>query len=364
MPPAAPANAQLAVIATDLLTWYRANRRDLPWRRERDPYRIWISEIMLQQTQVTTAIPYYHRFIDRFPTLADLARADADDVLRAWQGLGYYSRARNLHTAVREVQEKYGGEVPRQTGQLRSLKGVGEYTAGAIASIAYNRSEPAVDGNVLRVISRLFSLADDIGLPSARRRITEIVRQMIPDGEASDFTQALMELGALICSPTSASCESCPVRGHCQASAEGSVAMLPVNQKRAKVTTETMMVVVWMHEGRLAVEKRPDQGLLARQWQMPMIQMEQADLAEAIQMFIERYSQGAEAYHRELGAYPYQFSHRRWEQCVVALSATPRETTPFSWYTLSEIEQMHLITAHRRILEKCRLAPLEQSDPN
>ena len=199
----------------DLISWFEEEKRDLPWRQDQDPYKVWVSEIMLQQTRVDTVIPYFNRFIDQFPNIEALSMAEEEKVLKAWEGLGYYSRARNLHSAVKEVQEKYGGKVPDEPKKISSLKGVGPYTAGAILSIAYGVPEPAVDGNVMRVLSRILWIEDDIAKPATRKIFEEAVRKMISQENPSYFNQALMELGAMVCTPTSPSCLLCPVREHC-----------------------------------------------------------------------------------------------------------------------------------------------------
>ncbi len=198
-----------------LLEWYMENKRDLPWRRHRDPYYIWVSEIMLQQTRVDTVIPYFKRFIERFPTVEALADAPEQDVLKCWEGLGYYSRARNLQAAAKQVKELHGGQVPDDRAAVFALKGVGPYTAGAILSIAFNKPEPAVDGNVMRVLSRYFLIEEDIMKGSTRALMEGLVTELIPEGRASDFNQALMELGALVCTPKSPHCLTCPVMEHC-----------------------------------------------------------------------------------------------------------------------------------------------------
>lgn len=215
----------------DLLAWYDLQKRDLPWRINRDPYRVWISEIMLQQTRVDTVKPYYRNFMEKFPTIQALAEAPEEDVLKAWEGLGYYSRARNLQTAAREVKANYGGVVPDTPKEIAKLKGVGSYTAGAILSIAYEKPEPAVDGNVMRVFSRLLYMEDDIAKPATRVKFEHLVRQTIPHDRAGDFNQALMELGALICLPRTPHCLTCPVFDYCLARKEGVQKELPVKGK-------------------------------------------------------------------------------------------------------------------------------------
>ncbi|WP_374713642.1 A/G-specific adenine glycosylase [Symbiobacterium terraclitae] len=258
-----------AEIAGRLLEWYGRHGRDLPWRRTRDPYHIWVSEVMLQQTRVETVIPYYERWMAQFPTLEALAGAPEEQVLKAWEGLGYYSRARNLHQAAREVVSRYGGSVPDDPEAVSRLKGVGPYTAGAILSIAFNRPVPAVDGNVLRVIARLYAIADDIALPATRKVITELVRAMMPAGRSADFNQALMDLGATICTPRSPRCLLCPVREACEGFRAGRVGGLPVKGKaRAPRPVERVAAVV-EQDGRLLLTRRPPDGLLAGLWELP-----------------------------------------------------------------------------------------------
>ncbi|WP_127588143.1 A/G-specific adenine glycosylase, partial [Paenibacillus koleovorans] len=258
-----------------LLAWYRKHRRDLPWRRSRNPYYIWISEVMLQQTRVDTVIPYYHRFVDKFPTVEALSTAPEEEVLKLWEGLGYYSRARNLQAAVREVHERFGGVVPDTPEEISSLKGVGPYTAGAILSIAYNKPEPAVDGNVMRVLSRFFLLSDDIAKPSTRVGIEKLARSLIPEGAAGDFNQAIMELGATVCTPKSPSCLTCPVMEPCAARLEGLVEALPVKTKAKPPRPETRLVAFVEGPdaggGRFLIRQRPQDGLLARMWELPHV---------------------------------------------------------------------------------------------
>jgi len=264
-----------AFFARELLDWYAANKRDLPWRRDRDPYRIWVSEVMLQQTRVDTVIPYYERFMAKFPTIRDLAEAPEEEVLKCWEGLGYYSRARNLQAGARQVVERHGGVVPDDKAAISSLKGVGPYTAGAILSIAFDKPEPAVDGNVMRVLSRYFLLGDDVAKPSARARIERLAASIIPEGRAGDFNQAVMELGALVCTPKSPGCLLCPVLAGCAGRAAGRERELPVKSKQKPPRPEARMAVLvegrGRHAGKVLVRRRPDSGLLARMWELPHV---------------------------------------------------------------------------------------------
>ena len=256
----------------ELLYWFERNMRDLPWRKDRDRYKIWVSEVMLQQTKVDTVIPYFERFIRKYPTLQSLAELPLDDVLKEWEGLGYYSRARNLHSAVQEVQTRYAGKVPDTLEEISTLKGVGSYTAGAILSIAYGKREPAVDGNVLRVFSRIFNLQEDILKASTKRLVEKIVKELIPEGSASYFNQAVMELGALICTPKSPECGVCPVRPMCMANQLGIQQTLPIRQRKKKPRLAHMVAGVVAHEGYILIRQRPDHGLLARLFEFPNLE--------------------------------------------------------------------------------------------
>lgn len=259
----------------ELLDWYEINKRDLPWRRHRDPYYIWVSEIMLQQTRVDTVIPYFHRFIERFPTIQSLADAPEDDVLKCWEGLGYYSRARNLQAAARQVTEQYDGVMPSGKDEVSGLKGIGPYTSGAIRSIAFNIPAAAVDGNVMRVLSRYFLIEEDIMKVKTRTKMEDLVLTLVPDGRASDFTQALMELGALICTPKSPKCLVCPVMEHCSARLEGKEESLPIKTKAKPPRPEYRLTAIvegtGVHEGKILIRKRPAAGLLAGMWELPHV---------------------------------------------------------------------------------------------
>lgn len=266
--------------STELIAWYERSKRDLPWRRERDPYYIWVSEIMLQQTRVDTVIPYFQKFIERFPTLSDLADAPEEDVLKCWEGLGYYSRARNLQAAARQVMERHGGKVPANKADVSALKGVGPYTTGAILSIAFNLPEAAVDGNVMRVLSRYFMIEEDIMKAKTRALIEVLAAELIPEGRASDFNQALMDFGATVCTPKSPNCLICPVMAQCTARIEGAEERLPVKSKAKPPRPEGRLVALiegsGVNSGRILIRQRPESGLLARMWELPHIPAEVA----------------------------------------------------------------------------------------
>ena len=251
-------------VATLLLAHFDRNRRHMPWRQTSDPYAIWVSEVMLQQTRVGAVIPYYERWLAQFPDITTLADADTEQVLRAWEGLGYYSRARNLHAAARIVRERHGGRVPADAASLRTLPGIGAYTAGAVASIAYAQREPAVDGNARRVFSRLLDLPQPT-IPQTER----IARDYVPADRPGDFNQAVMELGALICTPANPRCIDCPVRPHCLAYARGTVDERPGKSQRRAVPTFDLACVVLLIGDSVVLRQRPDSGLLAGFWEFP-----------------------------------------------------------------------------------------------
>jgi len=252
-----------------LLAWYDANARDLPWRHTRDPYAIWISEAMLQQTRVETVIPYYARFLDLFPDVDTLARADLENVYAAWTGLGYYSRARNLHHAAQSVVDDWGGALPRDAAALRELKGIGRYTAGALASIAFDREEPVVDGNVIRVLARFLGIRDDVGESRVVERFWTLAGVLVVGPRPGDLNQALMELGATVCTPRSPDCPGCPLRAACSARASGDPSALPIKKKRTAVRRVESVAAWIVRRGRVLAVRRPEGGLLGGLWELP-----------------------------------------------------------------------------------------------
>lgn len=297
----------------DLLTWYYENARDLPWRKDQDPYKVWVSEIMLQQTRVDTVIPYFNRFMEDYPTIFHLAEADEQEVLKQWEGLGYYSRARNLHEAVREVVKMYDGVLPREGKKLEKLKGIGPYTKGAILSIAFNKAEPAVDGNVMRVLSRILLITENISDYRTRRIFESYVRELISKEDPASFNQALMELGALICKPKNPACEICPVRIHCRAYEEGVQAELPVRTKAKKQRPIPYASLLIKNEaGEYLIEQRPNTGLLASMWQFPMLAIYEIGRDHLESYFLAEYGLSIKL-KEELTHIRHVFSHLIWE---------------------------------------------------
>jgi len=261
---------ELEELVLPLLGWYRENARVLPWRGDPTPYHVWVSEIMLQQTRVAAVLGYYDRFLEALPTLADLAACPEDRLMKLWQGLGYYSRARNLQKAAWVIMEDHGGEFPADPAVIRTLPGVGDYTAGAVASIAFGLPEPAVDGNVLRVVSRLTTDRRDVSLPETKRSVTRALREVIPLEAPGQFNQALMDLGAMVCLPNGTPlCEKCPAGAFCAARRQGIVGELPVKSPKKARRVEERRVYLIFREGRVALRQRPKKGLLAGLWEYP-----------------------------------------------------------------------------------------------
>ena len=261
---------EFACIVRPLLDWYAANARDLPWRREVTPYRVWVSEIMLQQTRVEAVKAYFERFLAAAPDIAALAALPEERLLKLWEGLGYYSRAKNLQKSARLCLERYGGELPDSFEELRKLPGVGPYTAGAVASIAFGRPVPAVDGNVLRVWSRLCADGADIAGDATKRRVEAALAAVMPAGESGAFNQSLMELGATVCLPNAAPrCEKCPIETMCEAHISHKETDYPTKRPKAPRRVEARTLLLLERDGRLAIRRRPSRGLLASLWELP-----------------------------------------------------------------------------------------------
>ena len=307
-----------------LVPWYRQNKRDLPWRNTRDPYRIWVSEIMLQQTRVEAVLPYYARFLAALPTVRDLAAVPEAQLLKLWEGLGYYSRARHMQAAAKTVMAAYGGVFPATFEGIRALPGVGDYTAGAIASFAFDLPYPAVDGNVLRVAARLAAYKNDVLSPAAKKELTAAVAAAQPEKEAADFNQALIELGALVCLPgAAAKCDICPLAAVCRAHAAGLVAQLPVRKKPAPRKKEPRTVLILRIEDTVALRRRPDAGLLAGLFEpfcLPGRLSEEAVRAALADLGVtpERLTPLGEAKH--------VFTHLEWHMTGYEVLLTPADT--------------------------------------
>jgi A/G-specific adenine glycosylase len=328
----------------------------MPWRETSDPYAIWVSEVMLQQTRVDTVIPYWERWIQRFPTVDDLARADLDDVLKHWEGLGYYSRARNLHSAALMVRERFDGRVPGDPAKLRELPGVGEYTAGAVASIAYGVPTPAVDGNVRRVLARVH----DLERPTAAE-LRDQAASLVPGDRPGDFNQALMELGATICTPRSPDCDACPLSDHCQARHLGVQEARPLPRRRKPIPEEDLRTAVLVRDdGAVLLARRPADGLLGGLWEFPG-----EPFPDAVAALVEQADRD-ESSTPSLEPVTHTFSHKRvtYRPELFRLAAGPeaggtgQAADGTSWTTLDRIDDYALPVAQRRIAQQvARLVP-------
>lgn len=320
----------------NLIHWFDENQREMPWRQTTNPYYIWLSEVMLQQTQVKTVIDYYRRFVERFPTVEVLSQASEDEVLKYWEGLGYYSRARNFHTAIKEVHEKFEGLVPEDPEQFKELKGVGPYTQAAVMSIAFNVPLATVDGNVFRVWSRLNDDYRDIKLQSTRKAYEQELLPFVMT-EAGTFNQAMMELGALICTPKNPLCLLCPVQDNCEAFDKGTFEKLPVKSKNnSKKVIEQSVFLIRNKQGKYVLQKRSEK-LLHGMWQFPMYESNDAirEISDKLNMSIKT----AETPIFEL---KHQFTHLTWKIKVYAIPGTVSvETLPddMIWFDLSERDQ-------------------------
>ena len=288
-----PDSLEYARIAPLLLSWWEKAKADLPWRRQRDPYAIWVSEIMLQQTQVATVISYYERWLARFPTVQDLAVASLADVLKLWEGLGYYRRARHLHIAAQKIVADYDGRLPETVAELRQLKGIGRYTAGAIASIAFDQAVPVLDGNVTRVLSRLIDLPDDTSHTATKNKLWQLAADLVPQQQPGDYNQAIMELGQKICLPARPHCLLCPLSAHCLARQRGTQLERPVRPPRKRTPHYDVVAgVIWQEriakDAPFLIAQRPLDGLLGGLWEFPGGKQEAGETLP-------------EALHREIG---------------------------------------------------------------
>ncbi|RFU69402.1 A/G-specific adenine glycosylase [Bacillus sp. V59.32b] len=342
----------------DLISWFEQEQRDLPWRKDQDPYKVWVSEIMLQQTRVDTVIPYFNRFIDWFPTLDEFAEADEERILKAWEGLGYYSRVRNLHSAVKEVREKYNGIVPNSPEEISRLKGVGPYTAGAILSIAYGKPEPAVDGNVMRVLSRILLIEEDIAKPKTRKIFEDAVRELIDHDNPSFFNQALMELGALICTPGVPACLLCPVRDHCVAFQEGMQAKLPVkNQTKKSRNVQLVAGILTNEKGEFLIHKRPATGLLANLWEFPNFEIHNQLLTK--REFYQEQFEGEFGVKPDIGEFivkiDHVFSHLVWDvdtfsgKLEAVISEDVMSRNKLKWVGIKEMQAYAFPVSHQKM---------------
>jgi A/G-specific adenine glycosylase len=340
-----------------LIAWFEAHKADLPWRRTKDPYAVWLSEIMLQQTQVATVIPYYERFLARFPTVGALAAASLDEVLKLWEGLGYYSRARNLHRAAQMVVDTFGGIFPSGAGELLRLPGVGRYTAGAIASIAFGQDVPLLDGNVIRILTRLFDIADDVNQPATQTALWDLAGQLLPRGRAGAWNESLMEFGRRICTPKSPACDACPITDHCVARRLGVQNERPVKRPRARTPHyDVTAAVTRRDDGRILIAQRPPEGMLGGLWEFPGGKREPGEtLAECLRREIHEELGLEIAVGDPIGTVQHAYSHFRitlyaFECRPVGGEPQAIECADWAWVTLDELEQYAFPVTDQKII--------------
>ena len=339
----------MPTLQSRLLNWYNKNKRTLPWRDHPDAYAIWVSEIMLQHTRVETVIPYFEKWMQLFPTVQTLADASERDVLNAWEGLGYYSRARNLHKAAKMMVSEYGGRLPRDMDELIKLPGIGRYTVGAIASIAFDMDEPALDGNLKRVYARLFDLEEPVDSPKGEKLLWEIARENLPKGRAGDFNQALMDLGATICIPKNPRCLICPLMAICRACENGTQELRPVKKPKKAVPHYVHAAGVVLKKGKVLLAQRPSSGLLGGMWEFPNGRVDgdpAGELAEALRTGYSLKVRKKEA----LGVVQHAYTHFKVTvhafQCD--LSSMPKAQS-LKWVLLKDLDDYPMGKVDRRI---------------
>ena len=332
-----------------LLPWYKHNARKLPWRSDCDPYHVWVSEIMLQQTRVEAVIGYYARFLSALPDIRSLAEADEALLLKLWEGLGYYNRVRNLQKAAREIVEKYDGVFPSDYTAIRALPGIGAYTAGAISSICYQKPYAAVDGNVLRILSRMTAYAEPIDTEETKKDFARKLEQVYPAGECGNFTQALMELGACICTPKSPSCDACPANSFCLARKQNKMTDYPIRLPKREKKLQQLSVFLLECDGKYALTQRDRAGLLSGLWQLPNTQSIFVSDSDALDADIPKSSNPLRLIRTMDRVHI--FTHIKWEmRCYHILCG--KEDDAYTWATAEEIRKFYALpTAFRMFLQ-------------
>jgi A/G-specific adenine glycosylase len=348
----------LSALHNSLIGWFQQHKANLPWRRSRDPYAIWLSEIMLQQTQVATVIPYFERFLSRFPNVDALAAAPIDDVLKLWEGLGYYSRARNLHRAAQIVSRDFGGVFPSTVPDLLALPGIGRYTAGAIASFAFGVDAPILDGNVIRVFSRVFNIDEDVRQPATQRKLWEIAETTLPAGQAAAWNEALMELGRRICTPRSPDCPHCPINAYCEAYQLGIQDQRPVKAPKAKTPHYDVTAgVIRRADGKMLIAQRPMDKMLGGLWEFPG---GKRDDGESLPDCLKREIREELAIEIEVGAQiaTVQHAYTHFSITLYAFDCTylsgdpqPIGCAAFSWVMLDDLDRYAFPNTDRKIIQ-------------
>ncbi len=350
-------------LAPSLLQWWDNGHADLPWRQTKDPYAIWVSEIMLQQTQIATVIPYYERWLAKLPTVADLANASLDEVLKLWEGLGYYSRARNMHAAANMVMGEWNGRFPTTATELQKLKGIGRYTAGAITSIAFNEPAPVLDGNVIRVLTRLTDYEGDVTQTVSKNHLWQLAESLVPQQRPGDYNQSLMELGQQICQPKKPKCLLCPIQENCLARQHGTQLERPVKPPRKNTPHyEVVAGIIWHKDGeRFLIAQRPLDGLLGGLWEFPGGKQEAGETLEQalVREIIEELAMEIEVDQFQTKV-KHAYTHFR--ITLHAFHARHRDGTPqhlgvakHAWVTLPELDKYAFAKTDRKIIESLRL---------
>lgn len=358
---------ELKSIVQPLLDWWDQGHADLPWRRDRDPYHIWISEIMLQQTQIKTVIPYFERWMANYPTIEMLASASLDDVLKQWEGLGYYSRARNLHATAQRLVAEYGGKLPNSAESLIKLKGIGRYTAGAIASIAFDQPAPILDGNVIRVLSRLVDLPDDTTLTKTKNHLWRLAESVVPEKRPGDFNQALMELGQRVCQPAKPACHICPLRDLCLARARGTQLERPVRPPRKRTPHfDVAAGVIYREDGRFLIAQRPLDGLLGGLWEFPGGKQEEGETIEEALVREIQEELGIEIRPKfHVTRVKHAYTHFRITLYAMHATYISGEiqhlgVIDHAWVTLDDLDSYAFANTDRKIIEALRQPPPAQ----
>ncbi|MEX2143644.1 MAG: A/G-specific adenine glycosylase [Anaerolineales bacterium] len=344
-------------IVKKLLRWYAVERRSLPWRANPRPYAVWVAEIMAQQTRLDTMMPYYRRWLRRYPSIRSLASSSEQDVLALWEGLGYYSRARNLRRAAQMVINDYGGRLPSTVEELRRLPGIGAYTAGAIASVAFGVDAPAVDGNALRVLARLFDVAIPVGSAAAQKRFWQLAAEHLPRGRAADYNQALMDLGAKVCFPRRPNCAACPLQADCRSAALGTQEQRPTKTRRNPAPRRNFAAAVIEQRGKVLVMQRPAAGLLAGMWEFPNVPLRSRFNAKlALRKALSQTLGLALVFEQRLGEFEHAYSHFSVRLQVFhhpLNSVRPKVQTELThkWLPLSQLGSLPMGRLDRRIAD-------------
>lgn len=331
---------RLEKMTKPIIQWYQQNKRELPWRKEKNPYHIWLSEIMLQQTRIEAVKQYYERFLKQLPTICDLANVEEQTLLKLWEGLGYYNRARNLKKAAQIIEENYHGEMPKSYQELIVLPGIGEYTAGAISSIAYDEQVPAVDGNVLRVVSRIVGSKKDVLEPKTKKEFTEKLKKIMPK-QAGDFNEGLMELGELICIPNGEPlCSKCPLQKICIANSKNLTNEIPVRNLKIKRKKERVTVFLLEKEGKIAIRQRKQTGLLANMYEFP--NLNQKITKKQVEEVLKDWKLIAKNEAEKIGTHHHVFSHIEWDMVGYKIEVI-KENQEFQWIKKEEILKQYPI---------------------